>query len=133
MSRDAETAVEQCDRYLQVVNSWLSHRGHNQSATVYVKDHEWDEVGQWLWKHFEDVTGLSFLPYDGGKYKLAPYEEITAEEYEEFVARMPDVDFGLLSKYEIEDRGEGATELACSGGSCELDWSEESLEAAKTD
>lgn len=120
MDRDAESAVDQLERYLMVVNSWLSNRGHNQSATIYVKEDEWQEVGQWVWDHFDEITGLSFLPYDGGKYKLAPYEEITPEEYERLLQAMPEVDFSLLSRYEREDRGEGAQELACSGGSCEL-------------
>jgi ribonucleoside-triphosphate reductase (thioredoxin) len=115
-----ETAIEQCERYLMVVNSWLSKRGHNQSATIYVRDGEWDAVGRWVYDNFDQITGLSFLPHDGGKYKLAPYEEITREEYKVLMEAMPDVDFTQLSAYEVEDRGEGATELACTGGSCEL-------------
>lgn len=129
--RDDETAVDQCNRYLEVVNSWLSNRGHNQSATIYVRDNEWDAVGEWLWEHFDEVTGLSFLPYDGGQYKLAPYEEITEARYNEIVAKMPAVDFSLLTRYEKEDRGEGAVELACSGGSCEIDFEKMALEAGK--
>lgn len=118
--RNDETAIAQCNRYLQVVDTWLSNRGHNQSATIYVRDDEWDDVGKWVWDHFDEITGLSFLPYDGGNYSLAPYEEITREEYERLAAEMPEVDFSLLSKYEREDRGDGAKELACQGGACEL-------------
>lgn len=129
--RDAETAIDQCNRYLEVVNSWLSNRGHNQSATIYVRDDEWDAVGEWLWEHFDEVTGLSFLPYDGGNYKLAPYEEITEAQYEAIVESMPDVDFSKLTFYEQEDRGQGSQELACSGGSCEIDFDKISLEAGK--
>ena len=120
--RDDETAIQQLERYLQIMNTWCSERGHNQSATIYVRDNEWDEVGNWVFDHFDEITGISFLPYDGGKYELAPYEEITEAEYEAAIAVMPDVDFSKLSAYEQEDRGQGSVELACSGGSCEIDY-----------
>lgn len=120
--RNGETAVEQCNRYLHVMQTWCSQRGHNQSATIYVREHEWDAVGQWVYDNFDNITGLSFLPYDAGKYELAPYEEITAEQYGKAMAAMPEVDFSLLSYYEQEDRGQGSVELACVGGSCEIDW-----------
>jgi len=118
--RNEETAIEQCDRYLHVIQTWCGNRGHNQSATIYVNPEEWEEVGKWVFENFANITGLSFLPYDGGNYKLAPYEEITEEHYEAIMAQMPDVDFSLLTYYEQEDRGEGARELACQGGACEL-------------
>lgn len=119
--RNSESAIDQCKRYLQVVQNWCGKRGHNQSVTIYVKPEEWQEVGEWLWENFEDVTGISFLPFDGGAYLLAPYEEITAQEYALLMARMPHVAFDRLGEYEREDRGEGAIELACSGGACSLD------------
>lgn len=120
--RDDERALDQCNRYLNIMKSWCSNRGHNQSATIYVREDEWEDVGRWVYENFNDITGLSFLPYDAGKYELAPYEEITEEQYEAAVAAMPDVDFGLLSYYEQEDRGQGSVELACVGGSCEIDY-----------
>ena len=120
MLREDETALEQCERYLKIMNTWCSDRGHNQSVTIYPKDHEWEEVGKWVYDHFDQITGLSFLPYSGGNYRLAPYEEIDAETYQKAVAKMPNVDFSLLSLYEKEDRGEGSRELACVGGVCEL-------------
>jgi len=123
MTRDDEGAIGQLNRYLQVMRTWISTRGHNQSATVYVRDHEWDEVGDWLFENWNHVTGLSFLPYDGGKYSLAPYEAITKEQYEALVKDFPDVDYNLLQFYEKEDMGQGSQELACVGGSCEVDWS----------
>jgi ribonucleoside-diphosphate reductase alpha chain len=131
MTRNDETALQQCERYLHVISTWCGNRGHNQSATIYVRPEEWEEVGQWLWENLENVTGLSFLPYDSGKYTLAPYEEITKEQYEAFMAKMPQVEFSVLSWYEQEDRGEGAKELACSGGSCSIDYDKASLEAGK--
>jgi ribonucleoside-triphosphate reductase len=120
MVRDSETAVEMCERYLRVMRSWCGERGHNQSATIYVRDHEWEDVGRWVFEHFDEITGLAFLPHDGGSYKLAPYEEITEDQYDAAMSIMPVVDFSLLTAYEQDDRGKGATELACMGGSCEL-------------
>jgi ribonucleoside-diphosphate reductase alpha chain len=130
--RQNESALEQLDRYLQVMNTWCNNRGHNQSATVYVKDNEWQEVGDWLFKNFNKVTGLSFLPYDGGKYSLAPYEEITEEEYTRRMVEFPEVDYSLLPLYENEDMGGGAKELACVGGACEIDFDKMSLAAPET-
>lgn len=118
--RHHETALEQCARYLQIMRTWCSTKGHNQSATIYVRDNEWDEVGQWLYENFDDVTGLSFLNFDesGTKYRLPPYAEITKEEYLQAMKEMPQVDFSLLSYYETRDEGEGSAELACVGGAC---------------
>lgn len=123
MTRKDETALQQLNRYLAVMKSWCSDRGHNQSATIYVRDHEWDEVGAWVFEHFNEITGLSFLPYDGGSYNLAPYTEITKDEYERLLKDFPAIDYDLLQMYEKEDVGEGAAELACAGGACEIDWS----------
>jgi ribonucleoside-diphosphate reductase alpha chain len=122
MTRDDETALEQLARYLHIMRTWCSERGHNQSATVYVREDEWGPVGDWLYEHFDEVTGLSFLPYDGGKYELAPYEEITEAEYLSRVRDFPVLDYKLLSQYETEDMGQGAQTLACVGGSCEIDY-----------
>ena len=120
--RHHERALDQCKRYLQVMRTWCGEKGHNQSATIYVRDEEWKEVGLWLWENFDDVTGLSFLNFDesGTKYRLPPYVEITEAQYLEAQATMPVVDFTVLSYYETRDEGEGAAVLACSGGSCEL-------------
>jgi ribonucleoside-triphosphate reductase len=133
MIRSDETAIEQLNRYLQIMRTWCSDRGHNQSATVYVRDHEWDEVGDWVFEHFDEITGLSFLPYDGGKYRLAPYEEITEEQYNALRADFPEIDWSLLPMYETEDMGEGAKELACVGGSCTIDYDALSMEVGKVE
>ncbi len=134
MFRDGETAVQMLERYLTVMKTWCGERGHNQSVTVYVKDHEWDEVGAWLFSHFDEVTGISFLPYDGGQYKLAPYEEIDETTYDRWMETFPaTVDFSRLTEYEREDRGEGAQELACSGGSCTIDYDKVSQEMGKVE
>jgi len=131
--RNSETAIQMLERYLLVMKTWCGKRGHNQSVTIYVKDHEWDEVGQWVFKNFDEITGISFLPYDGGSYKLAPYEEIDEATYDQWMSWFPKVDFELLSAYEKEDRGEGAVELACSGGSCAIDYDAISMEMGRVD
>ena len=120
MTRNDETAIQQLNRYLHVMRTWCSEKGHNQSATIYVRDHEWDEVGEWVYTHFDEVTGLSFLPYDGGVYKLAPYEEITEAQYHALMENFPSLDYANLALYEREDMGDGATEYACVGGACTL-------------
>lgn len=120
MTREDESALEQLARYRHVMDSWCGNRGHNQSATIYVREEEWDFVGEWVYLNFDEITGLSFLPYNGGKYELAPYEEITQEEYQSRLKEFPNVDYSLLSLYEKEDQGTGAQTLACMGGSCEI-------------
>jgi ribonucleoside-diphosphate reductase alpha chain len=95
---------------------------HNISITVYVKDSEWIDVASWVYKNFDIIGGVTFLPYDGGTYKQVPYREITEEEYNEFQKLMPtNVDWSKISEYENDDRTTSAKELACmSGTSCEL-------------
>ncbi len=120
MMRNDETSFDQMNRYLDIMKNWCSDYGHNQSATIYVKDGDWQKVGQWVWDHFEDIVGLSFLPYDGGNYELAPYEEISEDEYLDSVQDFPQIDFSSLSDYEKIDLGLGSNEIACVGGLCEL-------------
>lgn len=120
MTRHDESALDQLHRYLKIMESWCGDKGHNQSATIYVREEEWAPVGDWLWKHFDSVTGLSFLPHDGGLYKLAPYVELTETQYHEAMAKMPAVHFNELSFYETMDEGNGAQEAACVGGACEI-------------
>jgi ribonucleoside-diphosphate reductase alpha chain len=131
MTRDDESALMQLRRYLHVMRTWCAVRGHNQSATIYVRDHEWGEVGDWVYKHFDEITGLSFLPHSDHMYSLAPYEEITEDEYRSRLADFPKIDYSLLSSYEKDDMGEGAKVLACMGGACEIDFSPESVVEAK--
>ena len=102
------------------MSTWCAEGGHNQSATIYVKEEEWDSVGAWVYENFYSIPGRSFLPYDGGKYELAPYEEIDELEYKRRMLAFPMIDYSMLSSYETEDQGEGSQELACMGGSCEI-------------
>jgi ribonucleoside-diphosphate reductase alpha chain len=109
--------IDQLEWYLKMVRHWCEH---NQSITVYVKDDEWLKVGAWVYDHFEELVGVSFLPHSGGIYSLAPYETITKEQYEEMVSKLPAIDWSKLPQYEIDDTTEGAKTLACAGNACEL-------------
>lgn len=93
---------------------------HNPSVTVYAGDEEWVDIANFVYKNWDKVGGLSFLPRLEHVYQLAPYEEITEEEYNERKANFKDIDFSKLSDYEIEDNTVGAKELACVGGNCEV-------------
>jgi len=120
MLRSDEDSFQQMERYLRIMKNWCKKKGHNQSATIYVKDGDWGKVGDWLWDHFDEVVGLSFLPYDGGNYKLAPFEEISEEEYLDIIQDFPKVDFSKLGDYENRDMSQGSSEIACVGGICEI-------------
>lgn len=112
-----ETAIEQLEYWRMLKMFWTDH---NPSCTIYVKEHEWDEVGRWVYENWEFIGGLSFLPDDGGVYELAPYEVIDKETYDKIVASMPKLDFSKLSEYEQEDKTTGSREFACTGDKCEL-------------
>lgn len=114
--RDDLTAVDHLDIWLMYQRHWCEHK---PSVTISVKEEEWMDVGAWVWKHFDEVSGVSFLPHDGGTYRQAPYEECTKQQYEDLLAIMPkDINWDTL--VEIDDNVKGAQELACSAGSCEI-------------
>jgi hypothetical protein len=115
--RNDRTALQQLDYWKMYKTAWCDH---NPSVTIYVKEPEWLEVGAWVYKNWDLVGGLSFLPSDGGDYQLAPYEEIDQQTYEGLAAVMPVLDFSELVNYEKSDETIGSAEMACSGGSCEL-------------
>jgi ribonucleoside-diphosphate reductase alpha chain len=92
---------------------------HKPSVTISVKEDEWMDVGAWVWRNFDEVSGVSFLPHDGGSYRQAPYEECSKEEYEKLLAKMPvTIDWDSLK--EETDNVEGAQTLACVAGHCEI-------------
>jgi len=92
---------------------------HKPSVTISVKENEWMEVGAWVYEHFDEVTGVSFLPMDGGTYKQAPYEECTEEQYNQLRMLVPDsVDWDNFKEY--DDNVEGAQTLSCTAGGCEI-------------
>ena len=108
---------------LKHLKLWLLYQRHycehKPSVTISVKEHEWMEVGAWVYEHFDEVTGVSFLPYDGGTYRQAPYEECTEEQYKELLAKLPTgVDWENFKEY--DDNVEGAQQLACTAGQCEI-------------
>jgi len=117
VTRNDVTAIEQLEHYKKLQENWCEH---NASATIYVKDSEWFEVGNWVYRNWEYINGVSFLPHDGGIYELAPYEEITKEEYEKLIKNFPKIDYSQLSKYELEDNTQGSQALACVAGICEI-------------
>jgi ribonucleoside-diphosphate reductase alpha chain len=91
---------------------------HNISATVSIREHEWDAVGNWMWDNKEHFNGLSVLPYDGGTYIQAPFEDITEEKFEQLSKTLHDVD--LSKVVELDDNTDLSGELACAGGACEI-------------
>lgn len=93
---------------------------HNPSVTIYAGNDEWNDIKEFVYNNWEDVGGLSFLPRSEHVYQLAPYEEITEEQYNERKAAFKDIDFSKLSDYETTDETTGAKELACVGGNCEV-------------
>jgi ribonucleoside-diphosphate reductase alpha chain len=112
------TAIEQLEMWLAYQRHWCEHK---PSITVSVKEHEWPEVGAWVWKHFDEMSGVSFLPFSDHVYAQAPYQDCTREEYEALAVKMPkNVDWAKLADYEKQDMTIGSQELACVAGACEL-------------
>jgi ribonucleoside-triphosphate reductase len=94
---------------------------HKPSVTISVKEDEWLSVADWCYRHFDLLSGVSFLPFDPTEYPQAPYQTLTKEEYEEWLKKMPEtIDWSRLSEYEKEDNTTGSFELACTGNSCEI-------------
>ena len=118
VTRNDMTATEQLDLWLTYQTHWCEHK---PSVTISVRDSEWMEVGAWVYKNFDDVSGISFLPYSDHIYPQAPYEEVDKAKCMEMVKRMPSrIDWSKLSDYEKEDGTSGGRELACSAGVCEV-------------
>lgn len=115
--RDDRTAIQQLEHWLIYQRSWCEHK---PSVTIYVKEHEWMEVGAWVYEHFDEMSGVSFLPHSDHTYKQAPYQEIDKETYLSLVAGIPEVDWTELGDYEEQDRTTASQTLACSGGICEV-------------
>lgn len=118
LTRHDMTAIQQLEWYAKLVENWCEH---NQSCTIYVKEEEWVDVAKWVYDHFDIINGISFLPHDGGKYKLAPYEEITETQYQLLKKAFPKIDYSQLSKYEQDDNTTGAKSYACASGVCEIE------------
>ena len=119
ITRNDLTAIDHLNTWLVYQRAWCEHK---PSITVSVKEEEWMEVGAWVYKHFDEVSGISFLPHSDHSYKQAPYQEITETEYLELLAKMPSsIRWEDLSFYETEDGTSGTQTLACtSDGNCEI-------------
>ena len=112
------TAIEQLEFWKIYQDNWCEHK---PSVTISVKESEWLEVGAWVYKNFEDMSGVSFLPFTEHTYKQAPYQDCQKEEYETLLEKMPkEVNWKDLSKYEKSDMTIASQELACSAGNCEI-------------
>ena len=83
-----------------------------------MKENDWDEAGEWMWKNRDHYNGLSVLPYDGGTYVQAPFEDITKRKYDEMTKTLQEVDLSKI--IEVDDNTDLSSELACAGGSCEV-------------
>ena len=112
------TAIEQLEMWLAYQRSWCEHK---PSVTINVKSDEWFEVGAFVYKHFDEMSGVSFLPFNEHTYQQAPYQECGKSDYKELLSIMPEkINWEELSNYEKEDNTSGSQTLACSGDSCEI-------------
>jgi ribonucleoside-diphosphate reductase alpha chain len=120
----SESPIQLLERVKWFNQNWIKpgHRTgmntHNISATVSIREHEWDAVGNWMWENKDHFNGLSVLPYDGGTYIQAPFEDIDEEKFNKLIETLHDVD--LSGVIEMEDNTDLTGELACAGGSCEI-------------
>jgi ribonucleoside-triphosphate reductase len=123
ITRD-ETALQMLNRIAKVYKNWIvpgyrkGDNNNNCSVTVTVKPHEWERVQHWLWENRNNYTAITVLPYDGGSYVQAPFEEITEEQYNELAKHLKKIDLTQIK--EKEDNTKLSKEMACSGGVCEL-------------
>ena len=116
--RQDMSAIEQLELWLVYQKHWCEHK---PSVTISVKEDEWFEVGAWVYKHFDWMSGVSFLPYSEHVYKQAPYQDCDSVMYQRELDKMPkNIDWTQLSAYETTDMTEGAQELACVAGGCEI-------------
>ena len=119
-----ETAFDLLERVKKVSEEWIQgghHKGsnsHNVSATITIKDDEWDETGKWMWENRGCYNGLSVLPHDGGTYVQAPFEDCDEETYEKMLALVKNINLDLV--IETEDETDLSGEIACGGGACEI-------------
>ena len=116
--RDDLTAIEQLETWLMYQRHWCEHK---PSVTITVRDEEWLEVGAFVYKHFDEMSGISFLPHSDHTYQQAPYQEVGRADYNMLASLMPtSIDWSKLSDYEEDDNTASMQTLACSGDSCEI-------------
>jgi ribonucleoside-triphosphate reductase (thioredoxin) len=117
ITRHDVTAIRQLEHYLMFQQEWCEH---NPSITVYVKEHEWLDVGAWVYKHLDKLGGVSFLPHSEHIYKQAPYQDISEAQYNLAVQSFPVINWNAFNVYEVDDATMNMHELACVNGACEL-------------
>jgi len=115
--RDDQTAIEQLEHWKMVK---IHYTEHNPSVTISVGDGEWVQVAEWLYKNWDMIGGLSFLPREKHVYQLAPYEEIDEKRYKEMIKKFEHIDYSKIITYERQDETDVKKELACVGGMCEV-------------
>ena len=118
VTRNDTTAIEQLETWLTYQRHWCEHK---PSVTISVRDSEWVDVGAFVYKHFDEMSGVSFLPHSDHTYQQAPYQDCGKSEYEQLLSLMPKaIDWSLLADYEQEDNTSGSQTMACTGDSCEI-------------
>ena len=118
VTRTEMTAIQQLEYWLMFQRHWCEHK---PSVTISVKEDEWMDVGAWVYKNFDEVSGISFLPFSDHTYAQAPYQDITEQEYDELYKKMPtSIDWSKLADFEKEDTTSGSKELACTADACEM-------------
>jgi ribonucleoside-triphosphate reductase (thioredoxin) len=115
--RNDRTAIQQLEQYLMVQRAWAEH---NVSNTIYVKDSEWLAVGAWVYEHFHELAGVSFLPHSDHSYRQAPYQECDEATYQAALAALPSFNWDELARFERDDSTLNTKELACTAGVCEI-------------
>ena len=118
VTRNDMTALEQLELWLVYQRDWCEHK---PSVTITVREEEWPVVGGWVYDHFDEISGISFLPHSDHSYRQAPYQECTVAEYNKMLKQMPvNIDWNDLGEYEKEDNTSGSQTMACVGGACEI-------------
>ena len=118
LTRNDVSAITHLELWLAYQRYWCEHK---PSITITVKENEWMDVGAFVYKYFDEISGISFLPHSDHTYRQAPYQDCTKEEYLAALEKMPkNVDWGMLTKYEKEDKTTGTQQFACSANGCEL-------------
>ena len=124
ITRDKSSALDLLERIKKMYKEWIvpGHRKgsntHSVSATVTIKEDEWDLAREWMWRNRDTYAGLTVLPYDLGTHKQPPFEESTKEQYEELLGKVKDIDLSKIT--EEEDNVAHQSEAACAGGACTI-------------
>ena len=118
VTRNDMTAIQQLRMWMAYQKHWCEHK---PSCTVTVRDHEWVEVGAYVYNHFDEMSGVSFLPHSEHTYQQAPYQEVDKDTYKMVLQTMPErIDWAGLSEYEKDDNTVAMQTMACSGDVCEI-------------